>query len=64
MSNEEIVRKSIQVKSTLWNDFQKKIEEVYGTTYKKTGEAINIALTNYINERGTTGEDEKLKKNC
>ena len=50
MSEEKIVRKSIQIKEDLWNNFQSKIQEVYGTTYKKQGEAIETAIFNFINE--------------
>lgn len=49
MSEDKIIRKTIQIKNSLWDQFQNRIEEIYGTTYKKQGEAIETAITNYVN---------------
>ena len=62
MSEDKIIRKTIQIKNSLWDQFQNRIEEIYGTTYKKQGEAIETAITNYINNiNQDPNEKEDLK---
>ena len=63
MSEDKIIRKTIQIKNSLWDQFQNRIEELYGTTYKKQGEAIETAITNYVNNiNQDPDENEKLKE--
>lgn len=64
MSEEKIIRKTIQIKNSLWEQFQSRIEEIYGTTYKKQGEAIETAITNYVNNIDQDpNEKEELRSN-
>lgn len=44
----EFVRKTIKLNKELWDKFQLKIEEEYGTTYKYTSQEIEKAIENYI----------------
>lgn len=48
--SEETVRKTIKLNTQLWEEFQDKIEQEYGTTYKHTSEEIEKAIANYINK--------------
>ncbi len=62
--SDEFVRKTIKLNAELWNTFQQKIEEEYGTTYKHTSEEIEKAIDNYNNEDIIEIEKtkEKIKK--
>lgn len=61
--SEDYVRKTVKINEDLWNKFQKKIEEEYGTTYKHTSEEIEKALENYITEDVYDAEITKTKIN-
>jgi metal-responsive CopG/Arc/MetJ family transcriptional regulator len=59
----EYVRKTVKINEELWNKFQEKIEEEYGTTYKHTSEEIEKAIENYITEDVYDVEITKTKIN-
>ena len=60
---EEYVRKTIKLNKQLWDKFQQKIEEEYGTTYKHTSEEMEKAIENYIEEDIADLEKTKTKIN-
>ena len=59
----EYVRKTVKINEDLWNKFQQKIEETYGTTYKHTSEEIEKAIENYVTEDVYDVEITKTKIN-
>lgn len=59
----EYVRKTVKINEDLWNKFQQKIEETYGTTYKHTSEELEKAIENYVTEDVYDVEISKTKIN-
>ncbi len=59
--SDEFVRKTIKLDNSLWDRFQHKIEEEYGTTYKHTSQEIEKAIENYINNDVQDIEKTKSK---
>jgi len=59
----EYVRKTVKINEDLWNKFQQKIEETYGTTYKHTSEELEKAIENYVTEDVYDVEITKTKIN-
>ena len=60
---EDFVRKTIKLNKKLWDEFQSKIEEEYGTTYKHTSEEMEKAIENYVNNDVLDIEKTKTKIN-
>lgn len=61
--NDEFVRKTIKLNRKLWDKFQAKIEDEYGTTYNHTSEEIRKAIENYVDEDVVDVEKTKSKIN-